>query len=143
MKMGLAFWENEGIAPPFFEACPYIWKCSIFHSSWRLEISLLSTKKILNLDSTWTFICVVGIFVSQKIEITKNSSRIACVMEIFCTLLQCKVHLSMFHSSPTSKIWYTSTKHDAHYNGAKPQNAIIQKFCTKGGQSLLSLLGTR
>jgi hypothetical protein len=27
-------------------------------------------------------------------------------MEMFCTLLQCKVHLSMFHSSSTSKIWH-------------------------------------
>jgi hypothetical protein len=26
-----------------------------------------------------------------------------------CTLLHCKVHLSMFHSSPTSRIWHTST----------------------------------
>ena len=39
----------------------------------------------------------------------KNSSRIASVIEIFCTLLQCKVHLSMFHSFLTSKTWYTST----------------------------------
>jgi hypothetical protein len=26
-----------------------------------------------------------------------------------------------------------------HYNGAKPQNDVVQKFCTKGGQSLLFL----
>jgi hypothetical protein len=63
-------------------------------------------------------------------------------MEIFCTLLQCRVHLSMFHSSSTSKIWYTSTSHDVHYNGAKPQSCIVNKFCATGGQSLLSLPGT-
>jgi hypothetical protein len=28
------------------------------------------------------------------------------------------------------------------YNGAKPQNYIVEKFCTTGGQSLLSLQGT-
>jgi hypothetical protein len=29
-----------------------------------------------------------------------------------------------------------------HYDGAKPQSCIVEKFCTTGGQSLLSLLGT-
>jgi hypothetical protein len=29
-----------------------------------------------------------------------------------------------------------------HYDGAKAQSSIVQKFCTTGGQSLLSLLGT-
>jgi hypothetical protein len=28
------------------------------------------------------------------------------------------------------------------YDGAKPQNCIVEKFCTMGNQSLLSLLGT-
>jgi hypothetical protein len=28
-----------------------------------------------------------------------------------------------------------------HYNGAKAQNCIIQNFCDKGGQSLMSLQG--
>jgi hypothetical protein len=28
-----------------------------------------------------------------------------------------------------------------HYDGAKPQNCIVEKFCTTGGQSLLSLQG--
>jgi hypothetical protein len=28
-----------------------------------------------------------------------------------------------------------------HFDGAKAQNGVIQKFCTKGSQSLLSLLG--
>jgi hypothetical protein len=45
----------------------------------------------LNLEYTVTFISTAGIFVSQKIEITKNSSRIVSVMEIFCTLLHCRV----------------------------------------------------
>jgi hypothetical protein len=51
----------------------------------------------LNLEYTWTFISTVGIFVSWKIEITKNSSRFASTMEFF----QYRVHLSMFHSSST------------------------------------------
>jgi hypothetical protein len=29
-----------------------------------------------------------------------------------------------------------------HYDGAKPQNCIVENFCTTGGQSLLSLPGT-
>jgi hypothetical protein len=29
-----------------------------------------------------------------------------------------------------------------HYDGAKAQSCIVQKFCTTGGQSLLFLLGT-
>jgi hypothetical protein len=29
-----------------------------------------------------------------------------------------------------------------HYNGAKDHNCVVQNFCAKGGQSLLSLLGT-
>jgi hypothetical protein len=28
-----------------------------------------------------------------------------------------------------------------HYDGAKPQNCIVENFCTTGGQSLLSLPG--
>jgi hypothetical protein len=30
-----------------------------------------------------------------------------------------------------------------HYNGAKPQNCVVEIFCNKGGQSLMSLPGTR
>jgi hypothetical protein len=29
-----------------------------------------------------------------------------------------------------------------HYNGAKPQNYIVEKFCITGGQSLFSLPDT-
>jgi hypothetical protein len=29
-----------------------------------------------------------------------------------------------------------------HYDGAKPQNYIVENFCTTGGQSLLSLPDT-
>jgi hypothetical protein len=29
-----------------------------------------------------------------------------------------------------------------HYDGAKPQSCLVENFCTMGGQSLLSLLGT-
>jgi hypothetical protein len=42
---------------------------------------------LLNLEYTWTFISTVRIFVSWKIEITKNSTSFASVMEIFCTPL--------------------------------------------------------
>jgi hypothetical protein len=63
-------------------------------------------------------------------------------MEIFGNLLQCRVHLSMFHSSPTFKIWYTSALHDVKYNSAKAQSYVVQKICAKGGQSLMSLPGT-
>jgi hypothetical protein len=45
----------------------------------------------------------------------------------------------MFHSSPTSKIWYTCTQQD----GTKAQSSVVQNFCSKGSQSLLSLPGTR
>jgi hypothetical protein len=71
------------------------------------------------------------------------SSRIASLMEKVCTLLQYKVHLSIFHSSPTSKIWYTSTYHDVHWDGGKHQVCIVQKICPKGSQTLLSLTGAR
>jgi hypothetical protein len=27
LEIGLAFWENGCTTPPFFEACPYTWKC--------------------------------------------------------------------------------------------------------------------
>jgi hypothetical protein len=29
-----------------------------------------------------------------------------------------------------------------HYDGAKPQNCVVEFFCTTGSQSLLALLGT-
>jgi hypothetical protein len=29
-----------------------------------------------------------------------------------------------------------------HYDGAKPQNCVVEEICTTGGQSLLSLPGT-
>jgi hypothetical protein len=39
-EMSLTFWKNGCTVLPFFETCSYVWKCSIFHSSWSLEISL-------------------------------------------------------------------------------------------------------
>jgi hypothetical protein len=30
-----------------------------------------------------------------------------------------------------------------HHDGVKPQNCVVENFCAKGGQSLLSLPGTR
>jgi hypothetical protein len=82
-------------------------KSSIPHKVWRF--SFFGILFLLNLEYTWTFISTVRIFVSWKIGITKNSTSFANVMEIFCTPLQCRVHLSMFHSSSTSKIWHTCT----------------------------------
>jgi hypothetical protein len=58
-------------------------------------------------------------------------------MESFCTLLQYRVNLSMFHSLSTSKIWQMSTYNDVRYDGAKSQICIVEIFCTTG--SLLSL----
>jgi hypothetical protein len=55
-------------------------------------------------------------------------------MEIFCTPLQCRVDLNVFHSSTTSKIWHTSIEHDVHYDGAKPQSCVVEKICTTGSQ---------
>jgi hypothetical protein len=78
-------------------------KSSLPHGAWRFDF--FSNFFWLNLEYTWTFIFTIGIFVSWKIEITKNSTSFASVMEIFCTPLQWRVHLSMFHSSSTSKIW--------------------------------------
>jgi hypothetical protein len=102
-----AFGRKSVQHPHFLKLAPTLGsvKCSIPHRDWRFHFFHF----FLNLDYTWTFISTVGIFVSWKIEITKNSSRFASVMEIFCTLLQWRVHVSMFHSSSTSKIWHTST----------------------------------
>jgi hypothetical protein len=110
-KMGQGFWENGCTGPPFFEACPAptLGSANSFkiHGEWRFHFFL--EKIILNLEHTWTFMSTVGIFVSSKSEFTKNPTRIASIMEIFCTPLQCRVDLSMFHSFSTSKIWHTST----------------------------------
>jgi hypothetical protein len=70
------------------------------HSSWSLEISFyFQISFFLKLKDTSTFISTDGILVPWKSEITKNSTRIVSIMKFFCTLLECKVHLSMFHSS--------------------------------------------
>jgi hypothetical protein len=94
--------------PHFLKLVPTLGgvKSSIPHGAWSFFFPQIF---FLKLKNTWTFICIVGILVLWKSEFSKNSSRIASVMEMFCILLQCKVHLSMFHSSPTSKIWYTCT----------------------------------
>jgi hypothetical protein len=49
------------------------------------EFTFFQKKEILNLEHIWTFISTVGIFISSKSEFTKNPTRIASVMEIFCT----------------------------------------------------------
>jgi hypothetical protein len=71
--MGQASWENGCTTLPFFEACSYTWEGQIFHSSWSLEI-LFFSKRVLNLEYLSTFISIVGILVSWKSDITKNST---------------------------------------------------------------------
>ena len=110
LGMGLAFWKNGCTTLPFFEACPYTWEGEIFHHSWSLKISFFfQILFFLYLEYTWTSISIIGIFFSWITEFTKNSSRIGSVMETFCILPQFRVHLSMFHSSSTSKIWHMNT----------------------------------
>jgi hypothetical protein len=94
----------------------HIWSYKSNFGGWNLPSLMVHGDFIffqilffLNLEYTWTFISTIGILVWWKNELIKNSRRIASVMEIFCTLLQCRVDLSMFHSSSTSKIWHTST----------------------------------
>jgi hypothetical protein len=123
------FWTYEellGILKKWVYNTPIFWslpfalgsvKCSILHGDWRFHFF---SNFIFS-----TFRVHFGIFVLWEIEITKNSSRIANIMEIFYTLLQCMVHLSMFQSSSTSKIWYTSAWHDVHYDGAIAQSCIV------------------
>jgi hypothetical protein len=101
---------------PFRVSSPIFWTLPLHLGGWNLpslmehgDFNFFQILFLLNLDYTWTLISTAGILVSWKNEITKNSTRIASVMEFFCTLLQCKVDLSMFHLSSTSKIWHTST----------------------------------
>jgi hypothetical protein len=107
--MGLAFWESGCTTLPFFEPCPYTWKGEIFHFSWNLEISFFFPIYLLKLEYIRTFILLLGFSFNEKVKSLKIPQESVSVTEIFCTLLQCKVHLSMFHSFPISKIWYTST----------------------------------
>jgi hypothetical protein len=58
--MGLAFWKNGCITPPFFEPYPYIWEGKIFHSSWSLEILFSSIFFWLKLEYTRTFISTIN-----------------------------------------------------------------------------------
>jgi hypothetical protein len=107
---GLGFFGGCIYSTPIFWSLPL--HLEVLNLLFLMEIGDFTFFLILyflNLEYTWTFISTIGIFVSWKIEITKNSSRIASVMRIFCTLLQCRVNLSMFHSSSTSKIWQTTT----------------------------------
>jgi hypothetical protein len=90
--------------PIFLKLAPTLGsvKCSIPHGDWRFYF-------FSNLEYTWTFISTIEIFVSKKRKITKKLTIFVSIMEKFCTLLQCKVHLSMYHSASTSKIWHTNT----------------------------------
>jgi hypothetical protein len=72
-----AFGRMDVQHPHFYKLFPKLGsvKCSIPHGDWRFDF--FSNFVFLNLEYTWTFISTVGIFVSWKIEITKNSSRFA------------------------------------------------------------------
>jgi hypothetical protein len=101
---------------PLRVSSPIFWTLPLHLGGWNLpslieigDFTFFQILFLLNLEYTWTSISTVGILVSWKNEISKNSTRIASVMESFCTLLQCKVDLSMFHLPSTSKIWQTST----------------------------------
>ena len=101
---------------PLRVSSPIFWTLPLHLGGWNLpslmeygDFNYFQILFLLKLEYTWTLISTIGILVSWKNEITKNSIRIVSVMEIFCTLLQCKVDLSMFHLSSTFKIWHTST----------------------------------
>jgi hypothetical protein len=114
------FEDGLGILGEWMYSTPIFWTLPLHLEGWNLpflmelrDFIFFQILFFIKIEYTRTFISTIGIFISLKLdwkgEFTKTSSRIASVMEIFCTLLQCKVHLTMFHSSPTSKIWYTST----------------------------------
>jgi hypothetical protein len=101
-EMGLAFWEARSIALPLFESCPCSWKNKVFLFFQKLEYAT-------------TFISTILGFCLMQSQFTKIPQELLGNGK-FCTLLHCKVHLSMLHSSPTSKIWYTTTWHDVHWD---------------------------
>jgi hypothetical protein len=72
--------------PDFLNLAPTLGsvKCSNPHGdSTHSRFHFFFNFFFLNLEFTWTFISTIGIFVSWKSEITKNSSRFTSIMEIF------------------------------------------------------------
>jgi hypothetical protein len=70
------------------------WTLTLYLGGWNLpsltehgDFNFFQILFSLNLEYTWTFISTVAISVSWKNEITKKFTRIASVMESFCTLL--------------------------------------------------------
>jgi hypothetical protein len=61
--MGQGFWENGCTTPPFLKLAPTLGsvKSCKLHGDWRFHFF---SKKILNLEYTYTFVSTVGIFVS-------------------------------------------------------------------------------
>jgi hypothetical protein len=118
---------------------PNFWTFPLHLGRWNLPFYFFPNYFLLKLEYTKTFISTIKIFIQWKNEFTKYSSRIDSIIEIFCTFLNAWC------------IWVCSTyllplrfgTHDVHWNGAKAQSCVVQKFCTKGGQTLLSLPGTR
>jgi hypothetical protein len=100
---------------PLRISSPIFWTLPLHLGGWNLpslmeygDFIFFQILFLLNLEYTWTFIPTVGIFVSWKNEITKNSTRISSIMEIFVPFFSIGPQ-GMFHSSSTSKIWHTST----------------------------------
>jgi hypothetical protein len=54
------------------------------------------------------------------------------------TLSKCRPAAGLFKGKRRQNFCHPTV----HHNGAKAQNCVVQKFCAKGGQSLLSLPGT-
>ena len=83
---------------------PNFWTLPLHLEGWKFpslmehgDMNFFQILFLQNLKYKWIFISTIGILVSWKNEITKNSTRIASMMEMYCTLLQCRVDLSMFH----------------------------------------------
>jgi hypothetical protein len=101
-RMGVQYPHFLKLAPTFGSV-----KFSIPHGNWSFHFfsNFIFPKFTVHVDLhiyRWDF-CFM------KNWGHKNSTRFASIIEIFCTLPQCRVHLSIFHSSSTSKIWHTST----------------------------------
>jgi hypothetical protein len=77
-----------GVQHPIFWCLPLYLEVLILPKfMWNGDFTFFSKGNFLNLEHTWTFISTVGIFVLWKREFTENPTRIASVMEIFCTPL--------------------------------------------------------
>ena len=79
------------------------WGLSLHFGRWNLpflmelrDFIFFQILFLLKLEYCSTFKSIVEILVSWKSEITKNSTTIASIMEIVCTLFLCMAYLSVF-----------------------------------------------